>query len=293
MDREFHVWLAKDPSSTKLKIVLSPSFYIAKTSPIRFESIKKAQKAAASVFEDSLPDENFAFEAHTHTDLGYLFLAIDFENALKKADSLMHGYKKIEFYTAQSVFRKQTFPLCIEEGQNLVSIDGVILNSFLKDEGAKIEVLKLDFSNKLDFFKTSNLNDKAVKTLLISASFFTAILGVDASYNFYRAFKAENSVKEQREAKNLPPTNMELESSIRSLSKIEKEQMNARVFIKKLLSFELEANENIKSLKIEKNGYEIEINTKRGEAIKKHIAERFKIEGSVASENSLYLKVSI
>lgn len=294
LDRDFHVWLAKDPSSKKLRVVLSPSFYIAKTSPVKFESLKKAQKAAASVFEESLPQGEFVFETHLGKEDGFIFLAVDAQTALKNVQSVTKAYKKIELYTAQSVFKNQTFPLLLKEGRNLISLDGVVLNSFLDvDGGAKIDGSKLEFSKKLDFFKSSKLSGKAAKTLSASIVFLTAVLALDAGSRFYAGHKAKESIESQKAAKNLPDTNMQMESAIKSLAKTDKEQTNARVFIKKLLSFGFTEDENIKNLKIEKNGYEVEINTKRAEEIKKYIAERFRIEGSVASENSLYLKVSL
>ena len=66
-----------------------------------------------------------------------------------------------------------------------------------------------------------------------------------------------------------------------------------RFFLKYLHAYSFAPGESVKNLKIDITAFEVEINTQRGDEIKKYMAKKFKIVGSVVSSDSLYLKVAL
>ena len=110
------------------------------------------------------------------------------------------------------------------------------------------------------------------------------------SYQISKISKQTATIKENP---SLPGTNMELQSAIKSLSAIDEKQKALRAFLKYLHAYSFASGESVKNLKIDITAFEVEINTQRGDEIKKYMAKKFKIEGSVVSSDSLYLKVAL
>jgi len=295
LDRNFHLWLAKDPTSSELKVVVSPSFCIAKISTIPFETTKKAKKAAHSIFDGFLPQGDFVFETYRLDDSSYLFLAIERQAVLSKLKELNFSFKKAEFYTSQTALQYQAFPLALKDETVLINENGVSLISKTAQSAAqsKIDAQKLHFANKINLKIDGGVGQKAKNLLTAALSFFVFVFFADLLVKSYQISKISKQTAIIKENPSMPSTNMELQSAIKSLSAIDAKQKSVRDFIKYLLAYSFASGESVKNLKIDANAFEVEINTQRGDEIKKYMAKKFKLEGSVVSSDSLYLKVAL
>ncbi len=295
LDRNFHLWLAKDPTNSELKVVVSPSFYIAKISTIPFETTKKAKKATHSIFDGFLPQGDFVFETYRLGDSSYLFLAIERQTVLSKLKELNFSFKKAEFFTSQTALQYQAFPLALKDETVLINENGVSLISKTAQsaEHSKIDVQKLLFANKINLKIDGGVGQKAKNLLTAALSFFVFVFFADLLVKSYQISKISKQTATIKENPSLPGTNMELQSAIKSLSAIDEKQKALRAFLKYLHAFSFVSGESVKNLKIDITAFEVEINTQRGDEIKKYMAKKFKIEGSVVSSDSLYLKVAL
>jgi hypothetical protein len=293
LDRELHLWLDKQHSSSKLHVIISPSFYIAKISTIPFQNISQARQVEASIFDGFLPSGKFCFETHVLDAKLHLFLAIDYEGVLLRLQSMGLDYKKIIFHTTQSAFKSYKMPLLLQEGMAVVDEGGVLLLSKSVDNGkayTKIDPSLLGLSNRIFFKEDSKVGLRAQKLFLVSLSLFAALFFVDLVVKAVKIFGISSEISAIRANENIPHTNIELQSSLKNLTATDEKQKNIRALLNHLLSYGFLDGEYVKSIKISQNTFEIEIGTQRGDELKKFISQKFKIEGSVISSDSLYIK---
>lgn len=236
--------------SESLTLVLLPDMYRICIASLPVKTPKEAVAYAASYFEES--DEESIFRAYKIDEGVYLFCAFFPHMVLERLEALHVELSLMEkFIFAQDVFNETDLPINLENGSLLVRSDGVLtrVKSEYVSETPKFtlkESLKNISSCPQGFKADLATRGELTKKTAIFTIALLCIIGLNLLFQgVYFHLEAEKIIKEQEqmvETKQLPSTQIELESLTSSWEKKEKDQIKMRKNIAALSTLTLENN---------------------------------------------------
>ncbi len=214
--------------------MLSPHYYWCKRSLRDFKNRHQAKKFAASMFE---LDARYSYDVYDHGGV-YYFVAFNLQEITQKLHQQGLQLQQVEkVYLSQAYFKDFDKPLVMSNDKALARVNGVLVTldqDFCQelDNQSRIEDLA---ANKAISLKIQGLGRKAsgdwVKPLMLLAtlSFLWLVTSyINAAIGAFQLQDAKQNIKEQYQ---LPPTSFQLQSMVKELEKIEKQQL----FFRKVL----------------------------------------------------------
>lgn len=236
--------------SERLVLILSPDLYRICVASLPVATAKEAVAYASSYFDES-ENENF-FSAYKMQDNTYLFCAFFPQIVRSRLEAFHVDLSLVEhFIFAQEVFSEMNLPVTLKNESVLVSNEGVItrLRSEYVSETPKltIEEFLKNISTCLIGFKANLAQHGEIskKTAILTIALLSAVLMNLLFQGIYFHNETEKIVNEQAqmiEEKQLPSTQMELESLVSSWEKKEKNQIKMRKNIAAFSTLSLENN---------------------------------------------------
>ncbi|WP_457747133.1 hypothetical protein [Sulfurimonas sp.] len=127
----------------KISIILSPSLYWIKKIAISVKYLRELKKLLPSIFEESLPEGNYSYEAYKSQD-GYFAFAYEDRKIIELLKSKgIELSDVLSIHFAQSEFSHLQEPHLLNEKQALTIEDGVVILT-PKDWYENLEPINLD-----------------------------------------------------------------------------------------------------------------------------------------------------
>jgi len=283
-------------------VILSPEFYWIKSAKLPVTKVKDAIKLAPSVYEGSLPEGDFSFEARKVGD-DFIMIAYNKKQITKELEKVLPYKSDIkEVYFAQDALSHIKECTSVNERAALSNMNGIIIQvprsctNTSDTLDAKLADATFGKSKvKLSSFDNELLSSKDIMLIAsIVGLLFVALIG---EYIVYK--KALSDLEERRSEiianNDLPRTSIQLKSIKKSLTKKFKMQKALRERLFAISKMKLEKGEYIQSIEEGTKGMTLEIfmaSKEREAAIKKGISKTLKIKESSVLENILTLKVA-
>jgi len=289
--------------SEKVNIVLSPAYYWFKEEKLPAKTVAQAKKLLPSIFDGTIPEGEYSYEAIKHEDQFWIFA---YNDALIVAKLTQLGIKASQInqiYFAQSECSNLLEPLQVDESFALVSNDNILSMvplQYFESTMSYEDYFKTHTFTKhhisLNFFQNSFIDEKYIYRLMGIAVAFIFIYF--ANYLILRADLKEVLTKQyaMTQKYKLPQTSFELNGIKRSLTSKESEQLTYRKNVKKLLSLSLNAGEYFEKLTVETKKASCEIHMKdpkRAEAIKKSLQKSFQVTSAKVVDNTFYVGMAL
>ena len=250
-------------SGTKVKLILSPSFYWVKKISLPISSVREVKKLLPSIFEDTLPSAHYSYTAYK---VGDEFIAFAYEDKkifelLKKiginyADVVSLHFAQSEFETLQGACR-------VNASESIYLQDGIVVlapTSWLK-ESRKLDTTDILLSkHKIKLQQFGHIVDSSslykIGAILVT---FALILVVEIFVAKSKLSDLESAKGELFSKYKLQSTMFQNRASMKKYSKIHKTQTKLREYISYFLSMKLKNGQKLIVIEYKNNHLYVKI----------------------------------
>ena len=279
----------------KVVLILSPEFYWIKKIEFDVKNIKSAKKIAPSLFEGSLPHNNFEFKI-LKQKRDFFAIAYDPEEikeAIKKSGLLGDNVKRV--YFAQKEFENINECIELDDFFSLAKVEDIWTKiPKVCTQGSKTLDEVLNEIKLSDFFVTLNkrreffVNEKILRVAAASFLLFCLAQGIRL-YSYEKEIKSlENKELTLLKNESLPSTLIQLRSIEKRLDKKLKKSMVQKKVIKYLSKLSIKG---VKPIKISIKKDEVVLELSSDDKTVKSMVEKIKKEYPLLKskkENNIY-----
>jgi len=282
-------------------VILSPQFYWVKKVELPVKRVSQALSLAESVYANSLPEGDFAFEASKSGD-EFVIIAYDKEKIFQVLkEKFIKNAKVSGVYFAQNEFSELDGCCGIDQNSSLINLNGLVLQVPRVCTDSKKEISQYLENKKLSrnkvtlgAFESSVVDAKefyllAAGVVILFASFVMDTINYKSEINSLEKQKQELVSKY-----DLPQTSIQLASIKKSLTKTFTTQKKIRDAVYGANGVGLKKGEFIESIKANSKETVIVIkvsSSNREQEIKRELSKTVDVKSTNIENNNLTIRI--